>query len=190
MGCKRLRRDDLGWRLNGAGPCSSYLAWEASWAVISWPACWRPGCRERRVGGAGRSGDQRRDRARQPGASALRFDCGGPAFEGARISMGMRAATGAIWRVAAREGQISCEVLGSVPPRGICGSGLVDAVAAALDLGLIRSTGRLASGEEALPLAAPVSLTQTDIRQLQLPKGRLPRASVSCSIGGAPRRRT
>jgi uncharacterized 2Fe-2S/4Fe-4S cluster protein (DUF4445 family) len=98
----------------------------------------------------------------------------GPAFEGARISMGMRAATGAIWKVAAQDGRMSCEVLGhSSPPRGICGSGLVDAVAAGLDLGLIRPTGRLANGGNALPLSPPVSLTQTDIRQLQLAKGAI-----------------
>jgi uncharacterized 2Fe-2S/4Fe-4S cluster protein (DUF4445 family) len=97
----------------------------------------------------------------------------GPAFEGARISMGMRAATGAIWKVAAHDGQMQCEVLGNVPPRGICGSGLVDAVAAALDLGWIKPTGRLANGGDALPIGPPVSLSQTDIRQLQLAKAAI-----------------
>jgi uncharacterized 2Fe-2S/4Fe-4S cluster protein (DUF4445 family) len=97
----------------------------------------------------------------------------GPAFEGARISTGMRAATGAIWKVAAQEGGLRCEVLGSVPARGICGSGLVDAVAAGLELGLIRPSGRLANGCDALPLQPSVSLTQTDIRQLQLAKGAI-----------------
>jgi uncharacterized 2Fe-2S/4Fe-4S cluster protein (DUF4445 family) len=97
----------------------------------------------------------------------------GPAFEGARISMGMRAATGAIWRATAHEGRIRCEVLGNVPPRGICGSGLVDAVATALDLGLIQPTGRLANGGDALLLHPPVSLSQTDIRQLQLAKAAI-----------------
>ena len=51
----------------------------------------------------------------------------GPAFEGARISMGMRAVTGAISEVSIAAGQLRCRVLGNVPPRGICGSGLVDA---------------------------------------------------------------
>jgi uncharacterized 2Fe-2S/4Fe-4S cluster protein (DUF4445 family) len=97
----------------------------------------------------------------------------GPAFEGARISTGMRAATGAIWKVAAREGEMRCEVLGNVAARGICGSGLVDAVAAGLDLGLIKPSGRLAGGGDVLPLQPPVSLTQTDIRQLQLAKGAI-----------------
>jgi uncharacterized 2Fe-2S/4Fe-4S cluster protein (DUF4445 family) len=54
----------------------------------------------------------------------------GPAFEGAQISMGMRATTGAVWKVEACGSQIQVEVIGGVPARGICGSGLVDAVAA------------------------------------------------------------
>jgi uncharacterized 2Fe-2S/4Fe-4S cluster protein (DUF4445 family) len=94
----------------------------------------------------------------------------GPAFEGARISMGMRAATGAIAEVRLREGEFQCRVLGQVAPRGICGSGLVDAVAAGLETGLIEPSGRLAKGPS-LPLASPVSLSQKDIRELQLAKG-------------------
>lgn len=97
----------------------------------------------------------------------------GPAFEGARISCGMRAATGAVWRVAARDGRMVCEVLGNTLPRGVCGSGLVDAVAAGLELGWIHPTGRLADGSDRLPLLEPVSLSQTDIRQLQLAKGAI-----------------
>lgn len=95
----------------------------------------------------------------------------GPAFEGARISMGMRAATGAISEVRPREGWLECHVLGHVAPRGICGSGLVDAIAAGLDLGLVLPTGRLPKGE--LPLAAPVKLSQWDVRELQLAKGAI-----------------
>jgi uncharacterized 2Fe-2S/4Fe-4S cluster protein (DUF4445 family) len=96
----------------------------------------------------------------------------GPAFEGARISMGMRAATGAISEVHAQDGKLQCHVLGNVEPRGICGSGLVDAVAASLDLGWIRATGRLADGESLL-LSAPVSINQWDVRELQLAKGAI-----------------
>jgi uncharacterized 2Fe-2S/4Fe-4S cluster protein (DUF4445 family) len=96
----------------------------------------------------------------------------GPAFEGARISMGMRAATGAISEVRAQDGKLHCHVLGNVPPRGICGSGLVDAVAASLDLGWIKPSGRLANGES-LVLAEPVSLNQWDVRELQLAKGAI-----------------
>ncbi len=98
----------------------------------------------------------------------------GPAFEGARISMGMRAATGAISAVTVEEGRLACHVLGDVAPRGICGSGLVDAVAAGLDLGLIQPSGRLRNGANgSLMLAEPVSITQTDIRELQLAKGAI-----------------
>ncbi|HWQ56507.1 MAG TPA: ASKHA domain-containing protein [Bryobacteraceae bacterium] len=95
----------------------------------------------------------------------------GPAFEGGRIGMGMRAATGAIMEVRAEDGRMHCRVLGHVAARGICGSGLVDAAAAALDLGLVLPGGRLALGAKTIPLAGDVALTQSDIRELQLAKG-------------------
>jgi uncharacterized 2Fe-2S/4Fe-4S cluster protein (DUF4445 family) len=96
----------------------------------------------------------------------------GPAFEGARIAMGMRAATGAISQVNLRDGRLECQVLGHVTPRGLCGSGLVDAVAAGLDAGWIRANGRFVQGEW-LVLAEPVALTQGDLRELQLAKGAI-----------------
>jgi uncharacterized 2Fe-2S/4Fe-4S cluster protein (DUF4445 family) len=96
----------------------------------------------------------------------------GPAFEGARISTGMRAATGAISEVWVEAGELRCRVLGNVAPRGICGSGLVDAVAAGLSLGRIKPTGRLTDGESLL-LAPPISLNQWDVRELQLAKGAI-----------------
>jgi uncharacterized 2Fe-2S/4Fe-4S cluster protein (DUF4445 family) len=97
----------------------------------------------------------------------------GPAFEGARIHMGMRAATGAVSEISVRDGRMICHVLGNVAPRGICGSGLVDAVAAALDLGLVRPTGRLNNAGGSLSLCPPVKISQTDIRELQLAKGAI-----------------
>lgn len=96
----------------------------------------------------------------------------GPAFEGARISMGMRAATGAIAAVALNEGRWECQVLGGGPARGLCGSGLVDAVAAGLECDAILPSGRFARGES-LPLADGVSLSQHDVRELQLAKGAI-----------------
>ncbi|MFA6543191.1 MAG: ASKHA domain-containing protein [Limisphaerales bacterium] len=96
----------------------------------------------------------------------------GPAFEGARISMGMRAATGAISEVNVSDGEVRCRVLGNVEPRGICGSGLVDAIAAGLEIGRIQPSGRM-SGAEGFPLAPPVSITQADVRELQLAKGAI-----------------
>ena len=84
----------------------------------------------------------------------------------------MRAATGAISEVHVEAGQLRCHVLGQGPPRGICGSGLVDAVAAGLDLGRVKPNGRFAQGDS-LVLAPPVWLNQWDIRELQLAKGAI-----------------
>jgi uncharacterized 2Fe-2S/4Fe-4S cluster protein (DUF4445 family) len=97
----------------------------------------------------------------------------GPAFEGAGISIGMRAATGAIGAVQAVDGALVPEVLGGGAARGICGSGLVDAVAAALELGWIVPSGRLARGRSDLPLAPGLALHGMDVRQLQLAKGAI-----------------
>lgn len=97
----------------------------------------------------------------------------GPAFEGARISSGMRASTGAIAHVRTRDGELECHVLGDGPPRGLCGSGLVDAVAAGIELGVIGPTGRFARGEKSWALLDPISITQGDVRELQLAKGAI-----------------
>ncbi len=97
----------------------------------------------------------------------------GPAFEAGRIGMGMRAATGAIAHVAARGGALRCSMIGDGPAQGICGSGLVDAVAAGLELGAILPDGRLAGGRKELELDGPVRISQKDIRELQLAKGAI-----------------
>jgi uncharacterized 2Fe-2S/4Fe-4S cluster protein (DUF4445 family) len=97
----------------------------------------------------------------------------GPAFEGARISMGMRAATGAITEIELVNGQLVCSVLGHVEPAGLCGSGLVDAVACGLELGQIRPNGRYTDKADTWMLMPPVTLSQTDVRQLQLAKGAI-----------------
>lgn len=94
----------------------------------------------------------------------------GPAFEAGRIRMGMRAATGAIDRVAPGW---RCHVIGGGEPRGVCGSGLVDAVAVGLDEGAVLASGRLANGSKELPLAGEVRLFQSDVRELQLAKGAI-----------------
>jgi uncharacterized 2Fe-2S/4Fe-4S cluster protein (DUF4445 family) len=110
-------------------------------------------------------------------ANAGRMACAstaaGPAFEAGRIRMGMRAATGAIAHVSVRGGQLACRVIGDVEPRGICGSGLVDAAAAGLEMGSILPSGRLADGAREFPLVPPVSVSQGDIRELQLAKGAI-----------------
>ncbi|MGA7710904.1 MAG: ASKHA domain-containing protein [Rhizomicrobium sp.] len=95
----------------------------------------------------------------------------GPAFEGARISMGMRAATGAISEVRVKDGAVVCRVIGEGTSRGVCGSGLVDAVAAGLDLGRIATNGRMMI--ETMPLSGLVRLFPQDVRELQLAKGAI-----------------
>lgn len=97
----------------------------------------------------------------------------GPAFEGASISIGMRAASGAIARVDAGPTGPIVQVLGGGEARGVCGSGLVDAVAWGLDAGLVQASGRMATADRRLPLGADLALTQADIRQLQLAKGAI-----------------
>jgi len=71
----------------------------------------------------------------------------GPAFEGAEISMGMAATTGAISHVK-WDGELKLSVIGDDKPRGLCGSGLVDALAVLLDTGAVDETGRLLDCDE------------------------------------------
>ena len=97
----------------------------------------------------------------------------GPALEGANIRFGMRSANGAIDHVWIENGKILCSVIGGVTATGICGSGLVDAVAVGLELGLINKRGKLMTGDHTLRLTDTVYLTQEDIRQVQLAKGAI-----------------
>ncbi len=95
----------------------------------------------------------------------------GPAFEGVGISMGMSGAAGAIDRVSAENGELDVHVIGDVEPRGICGSGLVDAVAALLKTEVLDESGYLE--DDIAVIAEPVSLTQQDIRMVQLAKSAI-----------------
>ena len=97
----------------------------------------------------------------------------GPAFEAGSIRMGMRAATGAISYVSLFNGQMTSTVIGDVEPRGICGSGLVDAVAAGLRARAILPSGRIANGTKVFSVSGPVLLYQSDIRELQLAKAAI-----------------
>ncbi len=101
----------------------------------------------------------------------------GPAFEGARIRMGMQATTGAISAVEVSASAYHCRVLGGGPARGICGSGLVDAVAAGLKMETILPNGRFAAGLQEWTLAPHVALYQSDIRELQLAKAAIAAAT-------------
>ena len=106
----------------------------------------------------------------------------GPAFEGGRIRMGMRAGAGAIDRVWRERDGLRCHVIGAGPARGVCGSGLVDAAAAALDLGWLDERGRLSPGRTEISLDGRVALVQSDIRELQLAKGAI-RAGLDILAG-------
>jgi uncharacterized 2Fe-2S/4Fe-4S cluster protein (DUF4445 family) len=97
----------------------------------------------------------------------------GPAFEAGAIRMGTRAATGAISYVTLAGSELRVTVIGDVEPRGICGSGLVDAVAAGLLSGAILPSGRIAGPSKIFPIAGPVVLCQADIRELQLAKAAI-----------------
>jgi uncharacterized 2Fe-2S/4Fe-4S cluster protein (DUF4445 family) len=122
----------------------------------------------------------------------------GPALEGAKIKMGMRAAPGAIDSVKKNGRGISITTIGDMPPVGICGSGLVDAISELLKVGVITESGRFADEEEleehlssrfkgkkgkdfSFILAAEgeygsnpeVGITQKDIREIQLAKGAI-----------------
>ncbi len=97
----------------------------------------------------------------------------GPAFEGAKISCGMRAADGAIDHVWIEDGQVQCSVLGGAEPIGICGSALLDAIAVFLDLGCIGESGRVLTEDKLLHLKGNVALTQNDVNELQFAKGAI-----------------
>ena len=97
----------------------------------------------------------------------------GPAFEGAAISMGMLATTGAISSVESGPGGIECKVIGNIPAVGICGSGLIDAIAVLLDRGELGAFGEILSGQKELPLTKKVVLTQKDVQEFQLAKAAI-----------------
>jgi uncharacterized 2Fe-2S/4Fe-4S cluster protein (DUF4445 family) len=134
----------------------------------------------------------------------------GPAFEGATITHGMRAAPGAIDAVSVTpDGRLVYSTVGNEPARGICGSGLIDAVAELLRAGAISPAGHLRPPSDADPSIMPdlarrmtaidgqnvcvlvdksdahagraVVLTARDVRQLQLVKGSiLAAATILC----------
>ncbi len=97
----------------------------------------------------------------------------GPAFEGANISMGMRAVTGAISSLNLVDGKMKAGVIGNATPKGICGSALIDAVSILRKLELIGMFGEINSGEPQIPITGNVKLTQKDINEFQLAKAAI-----------------
>ncbi len=106
----------------------------------------------------------------------------GPAFEGGHIEHGMRAASGAIEHVRIHGEEVAWGTVDGAPPVGICGSGILDAVAELYRAGIVSETGRLKpdhpkvnkgpKGLEFLLTAGEpaVGITQKDIREIQLAK--------------------
>ena len=101
----------------------------------------------------------------------------GPAFEGAKISYGMRGAEGAVDHTAVEQGKLTYHVIGGGEPLGLCGSGLLDLTASLLEMGVIDGSGYLENGPYRLGGTA-VSLTQKDIREVQLAKAAI-RAGIT-----------
>ncbi|MBR6789788.1 MAG: DUF4445 domain-containing protein, partial [Oscillospiraceae bacterium] len=95
----------------------------------------------------------------------------GPAFEGAGISCGCGSVEGAVDKVAVVNGALSVHTIGGGKAVGVCGSGLIDAVAAGLLTEAIDETGALEENE--LPLADDVALQPEDIRAVQLAKAAI-----------------
>ena len=95
----------------------------------------------------------------------------GPAFEGAGISRGSGSVKGAIDKVWVEDGQLRAHAIGGGKAESVCGSGLIDAVAAALALGEVDETGAM-EGDD-FPLADGVALIPKDIRQVQLAKAAI-----------------
>ena len=89
----------------------------------------------------------------------------GPAFEGAAIRCGMRAADGAIEVVGMTADELTLKVIGDAEPLGLCGSGLVDAVTGLVALGLVDSSGRFVAEEQAAVLAPGLAPRLTRIGQ-------------------------
>ena len=113
----------------------------------------------------------------------------GPAFEGAHIRHGMRAAPGAIERLKFEDDRLTFQVVGGGPPTGLCGSGILDALAQLYQAGVINAQGRLGEHprvrtldgqrefvlvEEAARNGAPaITITQKDVRELQMAKAAI-----------------
>ncbi|MBE7555166.1 MAG: DUF4445 domain-containing protein [Anaerolineales bacterium] len=114
----------------------------------------------------------------------------GPAFEGAHISDGMRAASGAIEAVSLTGAGLTLKTVDNAPPVGLCGSGIIDGVAELRRWKLINERGRFDRQNERVRsgrhgaefLLVPgsqsgsgrdVTLTQNDINEIQLAKGAI-----------------
>lgn len=95
----------------------------------------------------------------------------GPAFEGAGLSCGMPAAAGAIRAVREESGKVQLETVGNQPPEGVCGSGILDALAVMLRTEAMDDSGYI---DDPWPLGdSGFTVTQKDVRQIQLAKSAI-----------------
>lgn len=103
----------------------------------------------------------------------------GPAFEGAQIECGCHGINGAVDHVWVEEKRLNYHAIGEAEAVGICGSGIIDAVAALLENETVDETGRLVqpdleiNGQMAAKIADTVFVTQKDIRNVQLAKSAI-----------------
>ena len=113
----------------------------------------------------------------------------GPAFEGTEITMGMQAKGGAVSHVYLDQRRLRIQVIGEIEAAGICGSGLLDALAVFLKMGIVDKAGMIADassvsvayrkyigkydGQACIWLSQDVCVTQEDIRKLQLAKAAI-----------------
>jgi uncharacterized 2Fe-2S/4Fe-4S cluster protein (DUF4445 family) len=113
----------------------------------------------------------------------------GPAFEGAHIRFGMRAATGAIERVRLVDSHVEYQTIGNAPPVGLCGSGILDAVAQLRLVGVLDERGKMTEhprtrwgekGQEFVLVEAAksgvhqdITISRADVGEIQLAKGAM-----------------
>ena len=105
----------------------------------------------------------------------------GPAFEGSELYCGMAAVKGAVSAVYALSGELKTGVIGSAAPRGICGSGVIDAVALMKTSGAMDETGRILEGPRtaevdgapAFRIIDDIYITQRDVRRIQTAKSAI-----------------
>ena len=103
----------------------------------------------------------------------------GPAFEGAGITCGCGSVPGAIDRVCVKDGALEASTIRGAKAVGLCGSGLVDAIAALLELEWVDETG--AMDDDEVVLRDDVQLTQADVRAVQLAKAAIA-AGIECLL--------
>ena len=94
----------------------------------------------------------------------------GPAFEGANIECGMGGIKGAISSVYCDKDEIKYSTIENAPAVGICGSGLIDAIAVMLEKGVIDASGAFTNGKDRFYITENIYISDKDVRNFQLAK--------------------